>query len=98
MAKATGAAAGAAVAVGPVLAAMGAEWWSEVLVALLLGAALATLILSRPERPKSATRDSTTQTDERTSRDVQSQSPTTFTAVRGSANPRFQPLPDHAHG
>ena len=79
-------------------AAMGAEWWSEVLVALLLGAALATLILSRPKRPKSATRDSTTQTDERTSRDVGSQSPTTFTALRGSANPRFQPLPDHAHG
>ena len=77
------------------LAAMGAEWWSEVLVALLLGAALATLILSRPKR---ATRDSAQQTDERTSRDVQSQSPTTFTAVRGSANPRFQPLPDHAHG
>ena len=95
MAKATGAAAGAAVAVGPVLAALGAEWWSEVLVALLLGAALATLILSRPKR---ATRDSATQTDERTSRDVQSQSPTTFTAVRGSANPRFHPLPDHAHG
>ena len=83
------------------LAAMGAEWWSEVLVALLLGAALATLILSRPERPerpKSATRDSTTQTDERTSRDGGSQSPTTFTALRRSANPRFQPLPDHAHG
>ena len=31
-------------------------------------------------------------------RDVQSQAPTTYTAVRGCAKPRFLPLPDEAWG
>ena len=31
-------------------------------------------------------------------RTVETQSPCTYTSLRGSANPRFVPLPDHAHG
>ena len=30
--------------------------------------------------------------------DVQCQAPTTYTAIRGSTTPRFQPLPEHAWG
>ena len=32
------------------------------------------------------------------SRDVASQAPCTYTAVRGSSHPRCMPLPEHRHG
>ena len=72
-----------------------------------LAGALATLLLAAvlwavlgPSQPIAAalTRDTATQTDTVSVRHVQSQAPTTYTAVRGATDPRFQPLPDRAHG
>ena len=34
----------------------------------------------------------------KTTRDIGVQSQTTYTAIRGSTNPRFHPLPDESHG
>ena len=67
----------------------------EVIVLALIVLLAAIVWWSWPRRPSVVNRGTQTQTS---TRSVSSQSPTTYTALRGSAQPRFTPLPDHSHG
>ena len=52
----------------------------------------------RPSTSTKAVRDQAVQTDTVVQRSVQSQSQTTYTALRGVGHPRFLPLPEASHG
>ena len=69
-----------------------------IIIALVLLLGYVWLILkARIEKATTLLVERATQT-ERSTREVASQSPVTYTSLRGVAQPRFLPLPEHSQG